>query len=346
MNRNIAVLGSGPTGCVMAAWLTGQGFQVTLCDLKEHSFEFNRIRAQGGIRITGVMETDAPVMPCRMTCDFEETFRENDTIVVCAPAQRHEALAESSGPYIRREHAVLISPGNLGSVFFRKYAPEGAVTGECCGNIWTCRRTGEGTYLVAMPLKPLTVSAYPSGDTEKLIERFSFCFELQPGKNILETTLNSPNVASHLPGTILNAVAIEKNPGFCLFQDGLGPVLAECIEAVETEIDAVFEKTGLRRYAPHSKGLLGMLMEMEDAPEKYPQFQLFRSLDGPSSFRHRYLTEDAECGAALLVSLGDLVGAPVENMRAFLRIAGLLNQTDYLRNGRTLENMGLALEDL
>ena len=72
-----------------------------------------------------------------------------------------------------------------------------------------------------------------------------------------------------------------------------------------------------------------------------PELDYFRALDGPSDFSHRYVSEDAACGMAMLVSLGKEYQIPVPFLEALLVITQAINGEDYLVSGRTLENLGL-----
>ena len=76
--------------------------------------------------------------------------------------------------------------------------------------------------------------------------------------------------------------------------------------------------------------------------DSHPELDWFRGLDGPSSFQHRYVSEDAACGLAMLVSLGRQYQVPTPLAQAFLTVAGVINGTDYLASGRTLESLGLG----
>ena len=58
--------------------------------------------------------------------------------------------------------------------------------------------------------------------------------------------------------------------------------------------------------------------------------------------RHRFVDEDARVGASLIISLGDLLGIPTPLARAMLNFASIINDFDYLKHGRTLDNLGLS----
>lgn len=338
MDRKLAVIGSGATGCATAAYLTMNGWEVTLCDTEEQAGDFPAICSQSGICLEGAVKSDNPQMPCCITTDFERTLLENRRILVCVSYGRQEEIARRCGPYVRADHVFLLSPGNLGSAVMRRHFKEDAVTGELSGNLWACRRKRAGVITVALPLGTVRAAAYPSEDYPKLETAFGSVFSMEKGENIIEAALNSPNVTSHLAGAVLNAVSIErKNKEFCLFMDGMGQVLVDCIDQLEEERDRVLQTAGLQIYKGRSRGLMERIMEYG----RHPELDIFRSLDGPSDFSHRYVAEDASCGVAMLISLARHYGVPVALTEAFFQISGRINGTDYGKTGRTLENLQL-----
>ncbi|MBS6952710.1 MAG: NAD/NADP octopine/nopaline dehydrogenase family protein [Enterocloster asparagiformis] len=338
MDQKIAVIGSGATGCATAAYLGLNGWEVTLCDTEEQAEDFPAIRSQGGIYLEGALGAKYPYMPCCMTTDFEQALRENRRIIVCVSYGRQEEIARRCGPYVREDHVFLLSPGNLGSVIMRRHFKENSAIGELSGNLWACRRKRAGVVTVALPLGTVRAAAYPSEDYPRLENAFGDVFSMERGENIIEAALNSPNVTSHLAGAVLNAVSIErKNKEFCLFMDGMGQVLVECIDQLEEERDRVLRTAGLQIYKDRSRGLMERIMEYGS----HPELDIFRSLDGPSDFSHRYVAEDASCGVAMLISLARHYGVPVALTEAFFQISGRINRTDYGETGRTLENLRL-----
>lgn len=76
MDRKLAVIGSGATGCATAAYLTMNGWEVTLCDTEEQAGDFPAICSQSGICLEGAVKSDNPQMPCCITTDFERTLLE------------------------------------------------------------------------------------------------------------------------------------------------------------------------------------------------------------------------------------------------------------------------------
>lgn len=346
----IAVLGCGSSGMATAAYLTQTGHKVILCDTPEQAGDFEPIRQQGGITLSGENGQVTCTMPWLLTTDFAQALQNAGLVLVCVSAARHQELARIAAPLAREDHVFLLTPGNFGSFFFRRELDrlnkESVVVGERCGCLWACRRRAPGKVFSASPLKEGTVAALPSRDTPKLIGAFQGILPLKAGKNVLEVALNSPNVISHVAGTVLNAAQVERQgEDFAFFRDGLSESVIQTFAQLEQERDEVFAKLGFSVYGAPSEGLMRTLMR-EDCPAGLLRF---KSLEGPSSFSHRYISEDAVCGMAMLVSLGETYGVPVPLNRAYLTVAQYINRTDYLRQGRTLENLcltGLSPEEL
>lgn len=346
----IAVLGCGSSGMATAGYLTQAGYRVILCDTAEQAGDFEPIRQQGGIILSSENGQETCIMPWLLTTDFAQALQNADLVLVCVSAARHQQLARIVAPLAGENHVFLLTPGNFGSFYFRReldsLEKESVVVGERCGCLWACRRRAPGKVFSASPLKEGAVATLPSRDTQKLIAAFQGILPLKAGKNVLEVSLNSPNVISHVAGTVLNAAQVERQgEDFAFFQDGLSESVIQTFALLEQERDEVLAKLALSVYGPPSEGLMRTLMG-ENCP---PGLLGFKSLEGPSSFSHRYVSEDAACGMAMLVSLGETYGVPVSLNRAYLTVAQSINRTDYLRQGRTLENLcltGLSPEEL
>lgn len=341
--KKVTILGAGSSGMATAAYLTFSGCQVTLCDTESQASDFGIIRRQGGIILRGGSGKTGCALPYKLTNDFDEALGESACVIVCTSAARHPEIAQTVAPLAKAGQKILFSPGNFGSFQLRRQldalGKQDVLVAELSGNLWACRRTAPGEVLVAMPLKQGTIAALPARDTDAVIEAFREILSLKAGRNVLEVSLNSPNVISHVAGAVLNATQVErKGDAFAFFQDGLGEAVIHSFIQLEQEREAVMSKLGLTVYGASSEGLMRTLM----SPDCPPSLHFFRALDGPSSFAHRYVSEDAACGVAMIVSLGKAYGVPTPLTAAYLTIAQSINETDYLRDGCTLENVGLS----
>ena len=129
---------------------------------------------------------------------------------------------------------------------------------------------------------------------------------------------------------------MERTENFCFYDQGLTPSVLKVIETLGGERDAISEKLG---YTVRSS--VGFMKQLSDK-EKFPQFNGFRSLEGPLTMQDRYIFEDAQNGATFLSSLADAVGLSAPLARAFVTVASAINGSDYYASGRTLEKLGMS----
>ena len=342
MRDTLTILGAGGTGHAMAAYFSLCGKEVCFCDTPEYTERLETVRRMGGITLSGNSGKNGKAMPAMVTTDFSKALAFSDRVFVCAPATRHEELAAACAPFIKKDHIICISNGNLGSpIFLREFrkagAPEEAIVAELAGNLGSCR-FGEGaTAVIALPMGGKKVAAFPAAKTQKVIDAFADVISMTPAAHIFEGALNSPNVVIHLVGSLMNATLVQKmGKDFCLFRDGMSDAVHACIAAVEKERDALMNALGYEIYDSHAE----FISEIRDI-KGHPELDVFRTLDGPSDMKHRYIREDAFAGVSLFVSLGEEYGIPTPVQSAFLTIAGAVNGEDYYATGRTLKNLGL-----
>lgn len=341
INDCITVIGSGATALAAASYLTLRGRRVILCDTEQRE-RLRDITEAGGITLEGVMGNAGPVRPYRVTSDFSYALKASSRILVCVRADRHREIAGLCGPHAVPGQTYAISPGNLGSVIFhgvfKQMGKQDITVAELAGNICPCRIMGKARVLIALPMAVKKIAAFPAKKTQEAIRAFEGMFDFQPAKNIFECALNSPNLVMHLAGTLLNTAAIEKmGQDFSLYTDGLSPSLLKCAEAVEMERNQVLDTLGCGVYT----STVSKMHHMMDYGN-HDELNYFRALKGPASLSDRYISEDASCSMALLVSVAEEYGLEVPVCRALLTIANAVNSYNYYEYGRTLGNMGMA----
>ena len=340
--RKITVIGAGGTGCCTAAELTLLGHQVTLCEQEGWCDEnIAAIKARGGFELTGLATTGYAEI-AEVTRDFQKAVSGAEVIFVTALSTRHEALASAMVPYLKDGQTILFSAGSCGSIILRQVmkaqnCTADIVVGELEGNMFPCRIRPNATGFIGMPGgKPKTIAAFPAKDTEKLCAVIGEFYKCIPAVNVFETTLNASNIIVHLGGSILNTGAVERTENFCFYDQGLTPSVLKVIETLGSERDAISEKLG---YTVRSS--VGFMKQLSDK-EQFPQFNGFRSLEGPLTMQDRYIFEDAQNGATFLSSLADAVGLSAPLARAFVTVASAINGSDYYASGRTLEKLGMS----
>lgn len=336
----VLVIGGGASGHALAADLEARGHCSFLTEVPQHlSLLDNTIRT-GSVRLVGKSDL-GKVRLNSVGLSLADAVPQCDLICVSVVANRHEEVAREIRPYVRAGQSILVAPDNGGSLVFAKVLDkldcrDSLLIGGSGGNYFPCRFTDPTTVRIGLPPRPKKVAAFPATDTNALIASLDGVLDCTAGKNVLEVSLSSPNIPNHLAGALLNMGHIERSRGdFNLFRDGLSPGVIRCIQEVAEERNCVFEAAGYEQV--HSD----MLLKIADG-SNHPELDEFRKLDGPTGMDHRYVTEDAEYGVPLLVSLGLCVGVPTPISSALLAIAGTVNGRDYLALGRTLENLGLG----
>lgn len=335
--KKIAVLGGGGTGLTMAADLTIKGHEVRLYEEPGSWKNLKDVQTQGGIRMEGNAGSGFAKVSL-LTDSLEEAVKGAEVILVAVIATRHQKLARELGPLLADGQTVCFSAGNCGTLILRKYIPDGVnvVTGEMQGNVYPCRLVGKAVVSSAFPYMTKKAAAYPAKDTAALISAMEEVYPCAPAKNVLEAAFNSPNISIHLAGSLLNTCAIEKNPDFCMYQEGLSQGVLTCIEQVEREKKIVMDAMGYE-HVSH----LGMMKKLVEYGQ-HKELDAFRRVAGPSSMTHRYIEEDASTGQALMISLAHNLGFKLPCMEALVCLASVINGKDYLAQGRTAGYLGWA----
>jgi len=345
MKNKVTIIGFGATSQALAATLSLRGLDVLLAfpDIAEAAAEvktqYDAIREKGGVLIRGNGERG--VGSPQITTDMAVALDHARAVIISTVAKYHEPVARALIPHLKDGAAFLIGPGNAGSIVFRNIFKQAGVSArvyvaETQGNFCSARITGKAEVVSANPLGVKKIAAYPGADTAAVQKVFEGILETEALANVLETTLNSPNVVSHLAATLLNTSKIDDmGKKFHLFLHGLTDTVMKGMQASANEWDAVMKALGIwQRPYSHED------MEHIRAYDQYPELDVFRSLSGPDSLTHRYVSEDAGGGVTLLVSLARLINVPVPFTEALIAIAGALNGADYYANGCNLDNLG------
>lgn len=343
MIKKITVIGGSSTGHAAAAIYSDRGFEVTLYDSTAYEEALNKVKKIGTIQLRGKVRMIAPI--AHVTTDPAEAVKDAELIAVHVMSSRHEEVARAIAPYVRDGQHILIVPGNLGAFIFRKVFDEMGVTAKVTltdqeGNLCPCRLTGDAEVTVGMELKPKRISSLPASDTARVIEALEGVWDFKANKNIFESTLNANNVVMHIGTSVLATARIEDmGDDFILFQHGFTPASVRVGHLIREERLQVLNALGVEEHA----NPLGMYNKVTH-PEDHPEINVFRTLSGPNCVKHRYLTEDCGCGAALLLSFAKRLGIEMPVLKAFVDVAGIITEEDYMADGRTLENLGFGPE--
>ena len=352
---SFAVLGAGNGGATSDADLTVRGFQVNLWEHPDFSASIQPLQEAGGIHLETV-----PSIPLKegfarvhlITTDIEKALDGVDAVLVIVPAFAHRKIAEYCTPYLQDHQVVIISPGNFGgaiqfqNIFQERGRAQDVVFAEAECMIYACRKKGPTTIWIRRYKKGLRYAALPAAKTDRVLEIMQQVYpEAQRAENILETGLSNCNPTQHPPIVLLNGARIERSGGdFLFYNEGVTPGVIRIIEAADQERMAVCAAlhTKIRSAYEQEVAWYGYQgCSGHNFYESMTNNPFYATSKAPSSFQHRYLTEDVPYGLAPVEELGSLVGVATPTITAIINFAQLLTQRDLRSDRRSLADLGL-----
>jgi opine dehydrogenase len=341
--KAICVIGAGNGGSAIAGDMSLAGHRCCLFEFPEYAGNITPIQDQGGIEVTGIARTGFAQIELATT-HLAEAVEGADLIMVATQALAHERVARELAPLLANGQTVVLWPGSGGTLAFRKVWDElrfdkRAYLAEAVTLPYCCRRpSGPGTVNIHRVDGPnMLLSALPATDTRAVIEAMegTYADMVKPAESILEPAFYNVNIIVHPVGTLLNMGRIEYSRGeFYMYKEGLSPSVRKVIYAMDAERSALFAALG---YTPYTYD--DIFRDCFD-----PTIEEFArsSSRGPFSMQDRYVTEDIPMGATLTVSVARKAGVSTPTYDSMIHLASLVNDTDFYKTGRTLDNLGLG----
>lgn len=341
--KTICVIGAGNGGSAVAGDMTLAGHRCRLFEFPEYAANIEPIQAQGGIRVTGIARTGLARLELATT-DLAEAVAGAELIMVTTVALAHERLGRELAPLLEDGQVIILWPGSGGALAMRHvwqeigfdrrvYLAEAVTLPYCCR-----RLEGPGTVNIHRIDGPnMLLAALPATDTPLVLEALAgtYADRVKPGRSVLEPALYNVNIIVHPVGALLNMGRIEYTGGeFYMYKEGITPSVKKVIYAMDAERSALFTRLGYEPYTYDEIFYDCFNMRVEEFAAT--------SSKGPFSMQDRYVTEDIPMGATLTVSLGRKAGVPMPTYECMIHIASVVNDTDFYKAGRNLENLGMA----
>jgi opine dehydrogenase len=344
----IAVLGGGQGAHAIAADLTLNGVAVNMFELPGYSGPIDHALKTGRIEVTGLIEGTA--IPNLITADIRKAVEDVSLILIVVPTYAQKHFITVLKPYLRDGQAVVLIPGNFASL---KVAPflgdvvwDGRVLlGETSSLPYFARLIGPGHVSITFRT-PVMVAAFPGKYSRQVVEQMRAVYpETAALTDVLEASLCNFNMLGHPPGTILNAGAIEfaeiSGREYFMYKEGCSPSVSQVVGAVDGERRAVASALGY-----NLTPLVEILYKLGfcDEPSIYKGLQhpILTGGAGPKGLKHRYITEDIPHLLVPVADLADLLEVSVPVIKSLITLASVLNDTDYRKEGRNLQALGLS----
>lgn len=339
------VLGAGHGGLAMAGHLALMGFEVRLYNRSPE--RLGPIKAMGGIALDG--EVDGFGRVAMATTDAGEAVRGADVLMVVVPATGHRSIAEAVAPHVSDGQVVLLNPGRtFGALeFWQLLGAKGvraeAIVAEAQTLIYASRVTNPGQVHIFRIKNAIPVASIRAYRIPEVLQRLRPAYpQFVPGDNVFKTSFDNIGAVFHPALTVLNAGWIEDVSEFQFYVQGCTPSVAQVLEKLDAERVAVAAAVGVRAmtarewlYFAYEAAGKGLHQAMHANPG-------YRGIMAPTTVSTRYITEDVPMSLVPLASLGGMLGVPTPIIRAIIDLAGALNATDYWKEGRTVERLGIA----
>lgn len=346
----IAIVGAGNAGCAHACKFKENDHEIRLLKTSHslHDENFEQLlktktlqcidNTQNGKKSSYVLDL--------VTRDPKLAIGGADVVFVVVQTLYHESVAKLIGPYLEEGQLVLVVPGYMGTLFFRKYCNVDSI-------IWA---EGESTPFDARLVDNCVINILfqnvrnalafmPAKLADEGLEqanKLANCYKYSR-KTILESALHNPNLIVHTVGAIMSAGRIEYSKGeFWMYREAFTPSIWHLVEQLDKEKMDVLEAFGSDRL-PYLEACKFRNEEdtSQDALTVFQHYANCGGPKGPSVVRTRFIYEDVPNGLGLLISLGQKVGVETPAAESLTNIASFLLQENYKQTARTLESFGI-----
>ncbi len=339
------IIGCGNSGLIHAAKLYEKGFEVAL--LKTSSTNgrfFDIMNEQGGFKaLDDTIQGNGHsffVKPTLITRDVKEAVEFADVIMVTTTTLQHEFVAELVAPYVRDGQTIILVPGYMGSLIFKKYIDKDVTYSEWETTAYNGRIVNNEYVRISFYNPRNAISVLPVTRSQQVLDILSQCFDntKYTRKHILESAFHNPNMIVHPIGILFSASRIEYSNGeFWMYREAFTPSVVNVIKAFDVQKNKVlqafdcdpldyFEAAKWRNEEDLNIDAMAVFRSFADSSNK-----------GPSFINHRYLLEDVPMGLGLYVSVAKLVEVDTSIQEGIMSLASALLNKDLKTGARTIQ---------
>lgn len=340
----VTVVGSGNAGLIHAAKIYEKGFPVGVLKTSNYGNMdfFNRIAEKGEYDVVD-MTNNGRTFTARMqfiTRDVQRAVEFADILMVMTTTLQHEDVARLIAPYVHDGQIIVICPGYMGSLIFKKYIKSNVMYSEWETTAYNGRIMNGSFVRITFYNPRNAISVLPSNKAEEVLGMLSQLFNNTNyfRKNILESALHNPNMIVHPIGILFSASRIEHSCGeFWMYREAFTPSVVRVIQEFDKQKNKILEAFGCD---PLDYFEAAKWRNTEDL--NIPAMEVFRSFSessnkGPSSIDHRYLNEDVPMGLGLFISIGKVLDIDTSIQESIMTLASALLGKDLKAKSRTIQ---------
>ena len=344
MKMRFTILGCGNSGLIHAAKLIESGQEVSLLKtsrgINDEFFSF--IQSEGGYNVKD--ETNGGnhffVRPTLITRDVKQAVEFGDILMVMTTTLQHEQIAQLIAPFIRDGQIIILVPGYMGSLIFKKYIHKNVTYCEWETTAYNGRIVDSMYVRITFYNPRNAISTLPSSHVQKVVDIMSKCFPntKYTRKHILESALHNPNMIVHPIGIIFSASRIEHSHGeFWMYKEAFTDSVINVIKAFDVQKNKI-----LNAFGCDSLDYFEAAKWRNEENLNIDAMTVFRSFanssnKGPSFINHRYINEDVPMGLGLFISIGKIVGVDTSIQEAIMALSSALLGKNLKNNDRTIQ---------
>jgi opine dehydrogenase len=255
---------------------------------------------------------------------------------------QHESVAKFISPYVKDGQTIILCPGYMGSLLFKKYVDKDVTYCEWETTAYNGRIMDESYVKITFYNPRNAVSVMPQNRKDNVLTMLSKMFDNTKylRTNILESSIHNPNMIVHTIGMLFSASRIEHSRGeFWMYKEAFTESVINVINNFDKQKNELLKAYGCSplNYFDAAKWRNEESLTI-DAMESFRRFAE-SSNKGPISLNHRYLLEDVPMGLCLFCSLGRIAHVDTSIAESIVRLTSALLNEDFIATGRTIENM-------
>ena len=353
----VAVLGGGHGGLATAAHLTLKGFPVTLFSFFEA--ELQPVREQNGVQLIGDVQGFARID--RVTTSIDVAVGDADIILVVYPALAQKSAATIFAGSLRDGQLILLTPGRTGGALeiartLKRLAVDARVyIAESQTFMYAAEKRGPAKIHVAREKRTMRVSALPASDNDLVVGKLRRLYpQIEPARNVFETSLNNIGAVVHPAPMLLNLPAIERAASgehVRHYRELITKSICDLVlEPLDAEKVSIAKAMGLEAWTAQdwyreSYGVVGG--SLFEVLQKNPYYAEFAA---PTHFLgYHHILDEVPNSLVPIACLGEVAGVPTPTIRSIVDLASAVCGFDFWEEGRTLTSLGidgLTLEEM
>ncbi|HEY1797590.1 MAG TPA: NAD/NADP octopine/nopaline dehydrogenase family protein [Stellaceae bacterium] len=345
----VAIIGAGIGGIYLSADLALRGCKVRLHDRDDT--RLTDIRARGGLDVEGERSGFAAV---ETPTSAAQAVTGADIIAVCTGGTFQEGVAEGIAQHLADGQTILLIQGNTGgSLVFRRALDRAGCharvdIAEMDNYPFSCWRLAPTRIKPIVTKKGLQIASFPGNRIDAVFAKLGPLFPTAVARpTIVSTGFTNANAMLHVANCVGNAGKIDRAEAYKFYAEGVTPAVARLYTAINAERVAIAAALGaevltLEDWFAHTYGVRGatlsdtcqLLTTNPDGP--------YQATGTPSAWTHKYIAEDVPVGLMPMRALAQAADVQCPAIDAVIRLASIFAATDFAKDARSLERMGLA----